>query len=84
MTNDDIYLIWSHEHGAWWAPGEQGYVTAYTKAGHYTRDRALAICTRAMFRTTFYQAPNEIPVRLKDFKDAVQNFRSIAEFPNDG
>ena len=29
------YLIWSHEHTAWWAPNAQGYVKEVKDAGRY-------------------------------------------------
>ena len=32
----DEYLIWSHEHGGWWAPGRMGYVEKAEDAGRYT------------------------------------------------
>jgi hypothetical protein len=41
------YVIWSEEHGAWWAPGEMGYTTSLAQAGRYTRTRAAEIVTKA-------------------------------------
>lgn len=29
----DTYLVWSHEHGAWWRPGGHGYTTHLSDAG---------------------------------------------------
>lgn len=37
------WVIWSFEHGAWWAPAECGYVEALDDAGIYTEARARAI-----------------------------------------
>lgn len=41
---DDLYLIWSHEHRAWWAPNKRGYRSDDRAAGRYTRAEADAIC----------------------------------------
>jgi hypothetical protein len=66
-VTDDIYLIFSFEHGAWWGPGECGYVRQLSKAGRYTRDRAVAICIKAIPGTsTRMGALPELPVRLAD------------------
>lgn len=35
--SDDLYLIWSHEHGLWWGPNERGYVESVRAAGRYSR-----------------------------------------------
>ena len=35
------YLIWSHEHEAWWRPGALGYTTEITEAGRYTGSDAM-------------------------------------------
>lgn len=41
------FLIWSNEHGAWWAPGSKGYTRDATSAGVYLRDEAEDICRGA-------------------------------------
>lgn len=33
------YLIWSHQHNAWWRDGGHGYTTQLTDAGHFTLDQ---------------------------------------------
>jgi hypothetical protein len=64
---DDTYLIWSHEHGAWWGPGGCGYVRSLDRAGRYSHAEALAICIKAIPGTsTLLQALPELPVRLID------------------
>lgn len=35
------YVIWSHEHNAWWAPNFCGYTTDFDKAGRYSREDAV-------------------------------------------
>jgi hypothetical protein len=42
-------LIWSFEHGRWWAPGGFGYVDDVEKSGRYTEEQAKEICRRANF-----------------------------------
>jgi hypothetical protein len=34
------YLIWSHQHNAWWRDGGYGYTTRLTDAGRFTRTQA--------------------------------------------
>lgn len=41
--NDEKWVIWSIEHGAWWGPNHRGYVYVYDQAGEYTYDEALKI-----------------------------------------
>lgn len=45
MTDD--WVIWSEEHGGWWAPGHLGYTPSLEKAGRYTEAQACAIEERA-------------------------------------
>jgi hypothetical protein len=61
------YLIWSHEHGAWWGPGRCGYVRSLAAAGRYSHAEALDICARSIPGTsTQLGALPELPVRLAD------------------
>lgn len=39
------WLIWSHEHGLWWAPDGRGYRADVTEAGRYTRADAEHNCS---------------------------------------
>jgi hypothetical protein len=66
MDDDDAYLVWSNEHGAWWRPGEAGYTRNLAEAGRYSRDRALAICRSAIPTALHIGAVAELPVRLAD------------------
>jgi hypothetical protein len=45
MSNEQTkeWLIWSIEHGAWWAPNSLGYTKSRKNAGLYSWDDALAI-----------------------------------------
>jgi hypothetical protein len=40
-------LIWSNEHGRWWAPDGVGYTSVIQAAGRYTLTAAAAIVERA-------------------------------------
>ena len=42
-----MYLIWSFEHNAWWAPYSMGYRDSVEEAGLYTKDQAERICRDA-------------------------------------
>lgn len=41
------WLIWSHEHGAWWMPDSSGYTRDFDKAGRYSFEQATLICEHA-------------------------------------
>ncbi len=43
------YLIYSHEHGAWWRPRRLGYTGAIAEAGHYSAEEAEQICADAAY-----------------------------------
>ena len=38
-----LYLIWSHEHAAWWRPDRIGYTPHIGEAGTYTFEEACDI-----------------------------------------
>lgn len=44
---DQPWVIWSHEHDAWWRPNEFGYTRELLGAGVYPRGRARQIETEA-------------------------------------
>jgi hypothetical protein len=72
MKMDDTYLVWSHEHGAWWRPNRAGYTTSLEAAGRYTRDEAIRICGDAHDGWNGGKsAPPEIPVRLADAMECI-------------
>lgn len=64
--NDELYLIWSHEHGAWWRCASDGYTTRIENAGRYTREEAISICANARDGFSAKDVPTEIPVREID------------------
>ena len=56
---DNKWYIWSVEHTAWWAPNSMGYTQDQKRAGKYTFDEAVQICTGA---NRFCRTPNETMV----------------------
>jgi hypothetical protein len=75
---DDVYLIWSHEHRAWWGPGECGYVASIGAAGRYSRAKALMICIQAVPGTAAQLgALPELPVREADLLELHKIYRSL-------
>lgn len=54
------YLIWSHEHRAWWAPGHMGYTLEISKAGRYGYETAMRICFDANEYLPEGAEPNEV------------------------
>jgi hypothetical protein len=66
---EEIYLIWSHEHGQWWKSAAHGYTSSPAEAGWYNREDALAICIKAIPGTAErLGALPELPVRLADLQ----------------
>lgn len=55
--NNEMYYIWSIEHGAWWKPQEHGYTKIKSEAGLYYREEAIRICESANCYTS--DVPNE-------------------------
>lgn len=43
IFDGDTWVVWSWEHGGWWAPYELGYVRELAAAGEYSKARALEI-----------------------------------------
>jgi hypothetical protein len=64
MDDETDYLIWSNEHGAWWATNRQGYTRHLSLAGRYNHADALMICTQAVPGSR--QTLNELPVQVRD------------------
>lgn len=78
---NDIYLIWSHEHSAWWGPGGVGYVRSMAAAGQFSREAALLFCLQAIPRTADRMgALPELPVPLRDVLAFTSAY--LAEFPD--
>ena len=65
----DAYVVWSHEHYAWWRPKSAGYVTDIRGAGVYSRKDALQISHKCRDRWQPGDVPTELPVRVSDLPD---------------
>lgn len=48
-TDQPSYLIYSHEHRAWWKPGRRGYTINLFETGIYPGDEAERICADACY-----------------------------------
>jgi hypothetical protein len=74
------YLIWSHEHRAWWGPGRSGYTPRLSQAGRYSHAEALRLCAEAMPGTsTDMGALPELPVLEADVLAMVEHYDT--QFP---
>ncbi len=60
--SDQIWLIWSIEHNAWWGPDWKGYVVKRKEAGRYSYDEALEIVESA--NIGLRATPNEAMIKL--------------------
>ena len=68
------YLIWSHEHSAWWGAERCGYVRSIRRAGRYSHAEALDICRNAIPGTSrILGALPELPVLEADLL-AMRNY----------
>ena len=68
------YLVWSHEHGAWWRPESRGYTTDFNSAGRYPREEALKICALSRDGWGNADVPSELPVAEDDALACVSLF----------
>jgi hypothetical protein len=73
---DDIYLIWSQQAGAWWGPDANGYVGRLAEAGRYHRHTALRLCAGAVLSAKAGTLP-ELPVRLVDVIGAITAYETM-------
>lgn len=63
---DDLCVVWSNEHRAWWRANSAGYVNDVRGAGVYSRDEAMSISRCARDGWFDGRRPDEIPVRVAD------------------
>jgi hypothetical protein len=66
------YLIWSNEHRAWWRGNRHGYTRGLYAAGQFSRAEALKICADAVPQAMHVGAIAEIPARLADVEEFLQ------------
>lgn len=48
---DDLFIVWSNEHRAFWRPHRCGYTTHIEDAGRYSEEEAIAICRGWNYRS---------------------------------
>lgn len=58
ILTDNVWLVWSHEHGGWWKPSDWGYTPRAEEAGRYSYRDALKRCEGV--GTDRHGAPNEV------------------------
>lgn len=61
---EEMYLVWSNEHGAWWRANAAGYTMHISRAGRYTREEAIKHC-RGRDQEPGKPLP-ELPIRESD------------------
>lgn len=55
------WLIYSHEHTAWWSPKRWGYTDRIAEAGLYSEEEARGICERAALGWPQGMPPKGLP-----------------------
>lgn len=90
-TEQPSYLIYSHEHRAWWKANRHGYTNNLFEIGIYTRTDAEQICEQANWpwlhghTPPHGDLPNEVMVPLPDgfftigIPDALAGLRESVE-----
>ncbi len=69
-AQNERYVIWSHEHSAWWNPRSAGYTRSVIQAGIYDRKEALTICHQGRDGWLYQNSvPSEVPVRVADLPE---------------
>ena len=72
---DPLYLVWSNEHRAWWAPDQRGYTRIIERAGRYQRDVAFEIAGKRGGGWQVDANPYEIAIPEAD---AIAQFKGLA------
>ncbi len=84
------WLVWSHEHSAFWRANHCGYTVHIEKAGRYTRGEAELICKDANYgkgRTRIEpldcdEPPNEIcfpaPEAVDQLNEEIASLKTMA------
>lgn len=60
------WLIWSHEHQAWWCANSRGYTHSRAHAGEYDLDEACDILYHANYKLQFGPHEAIVPVMPND------------------
>ena len=71
------YVIFGHEHQAFWGPGRSGYVQDLAQAGRYSRADGIDICRNAIpGQSKAGMVPPEMPIAVADL---VADFALVAD-----
>jgi hypothetical protein len=74
------WLVFSHEHSAWWKPARRGYTDRTSQAGRYTEAEAREICERAAYRWhRGAGGPKALPPEVMVRADAPDMLAAISE-----
>ena len=97
MTDARVYVIWSFEHQAWWAPDRRGYTEMLDQAGRYgeaeaqqiVRDANVGCRSAASAGTTDLISVNSMPgcmatIRRSSAPDSHGHERRYENTPNIG
>jgi len=69
QATNRIWLIWSHEHNAWWRPNSAGYTRHIESAGSYTKAKASEICRQRGPKKFEEDPPHEVAVIAPEFEN---------------
>ena len=80
---NERYVVWSHEHAAWWRPNSAGYCNDVRAAGVYSRAEAISISHK--FRDHWREGtrPDELAVRVTDLPEWAQDALAAMETNHD-
>jgi len=62
LFSENMWLVWSNEHNAYWKPARRGYTKDKDAAGRYSTAAATEICDNANQFIPENRIPNEIMV----------------------
>jgi hypothetical protein len=83
--SEELWLIWSNEHRAWWRANSCGYTQLAVDAGRYTMDEAVKICRAADYRSGSLMygtgGPPEtmVPVSFLGSLDRMQEYDNLKQ-----
>jgi hypothetical protein len=74
------WLVFSHEHSAWWKPARRGYTDRTSQAGLYAEAEAREICENAAWRWhRGAGGPKALPPEVMVRADADDKYAAILE-----
>ena len=79
MNNEQLYLIWSNEHTAWWKRNRYGYTNDRSEAGRFTLAEASEIVQKANCWTEDDLPPQEAMVPEDPYWDVLRARREAQQ-----